>query len=267
MGPVSINSLDNPLLKEFARLQNNRRFREKSGKIAVEGPNLVVEALKAGLFPEVFLFSADYYENEGRDILAELPGQARQFVMPPALFKKIAQTETPQPVAAIFWFARPEYEGRLERVPALAILLDRIQDPGNMGTIMRTAAGAGANVIYYTKGSTDPYAPKVLRATAGSVFHLPVQQVSDSLRLSCDLKEKGVQVVAAAARGGLPPWEADFKRPTTLIVGNEAGGVAGELLSEADLKVTIPLKGPVESLNAATASAMILYEIVRQRGF
>jgi len=136
-----------------------------------------------------------------------------------------------------------------------------------MGTIMRTAAGAGANVIYYTKGSTDPYAPKVLRATAGSVFHLPVQQVSDSLRLSCDLKEKGVQVVAAAARGGLLPWEAGFKRPTTLIVGNEAGGVAGELLAEADLKVTIPLKGPVESLNVATASAMILYEIVRQRGF
>lgn len=265
MDPGSISSPSHPLLKEFSKLQNSRRYRKQAGRIALEGPNLVAEALKAGLTPEVILFSDDYYENKGRSITAGMPGSVRQYVMPPRLFKKIADTEAPQPVAAIFFFNQPVFERELHRPPALALLLDRIQDPGNMGTMIRTATGAGAEIVYYSSGSTDPFGPKVLRATAGAVFNLHLEEVSDPLHLIDELKKKGLQVVAAAAGADNLYWDVDFRPPTILIVGNEAGGIAPELMLEADLKVAIPLYGQVESLNAAAATAVLLYEIVRQR--
>lgn len=263
--PGSINSPSHPLLKAFSKLQNSRRYRKKAGRIALEGPNLVTEALKAGLSPEVVFFSDEYYKNVGRSIAAGLPGSVRQYIMSPRLFKKIADTEAPQPVAAIFYYNRNVFERELYRPPGLALLLDRLQDPGNMGTIIRTAAGAGAEVVYYTAGSTDPFGPKVLRATAGAVFHLRLEEVSDPLQLIGELKKGGLQVAAAAAGAENLYWKVDFRPPTALIVGNEAGGIAAELLLEADLRVAIPLHGKVESLNAAAAAAVLLYEIVRQR--
>ncbi len=265
MEPVIINSLANPMLKEFNKLQNSRRHRQKTGKIALEGPNLVKEALKAELYPEVVFFSDTYFELEGREITARLPAKCRVFLMPPELFKKITATEAPQPVAAIFHLERLEYLGRFEKLPGLAVILDRLQDPGNMGTIIRTAAAAGVEVVYYTTGSTDPYGPKVLRSTAGSLFDLRLEQVPDALQLLNDLKRGGVQLVAAAARPGRLYWQVDFKPPTALIIGNEAGGIRAELLESADLHASIPLKGRVESLNAAVASAVLLYEAIRQR--
>lgn len=263
--PVIINSPVNPMLKEFNKLQNSRRHRQKTGKIALEGPNLVKEALKAELYPEVVFFSDTYFELEGREITAKLPAGCRIFLMPPELFKKITATEAPQPVAAIFQFERQEYLRRFEDLPGLAVVLDRLQDPGNMGTIIRTAAAAGVEVLYYTAGSTDPYGPKVLRSTAGAVFHLRLEQVPDALQLLDDLKKSGLQVAAAAARPGRLYWQVDFKPPTALIIGNEAGGITEELLLKADLQVSIPLHGRVESLNAAVASAVLMYEVVRQR--
>jgi len=262
--PVIINSLANPMLKEFNKLQNSRRHRQKTGKIALEGPNLVKEALKAELYPEAVFFSDTYYELEGRAITTRLPANCRIFLMPPELFKKVTATETPQPVAAIFQFERQQYLRRFEDLPGLVVVLDRLQDPGNMGTIIRTAAATGVEVVYYTAGSTDPYGPKVLRSTAGSVFHLRLEQVADALQLLDDLKNNGLQV-AAAARPGRLYWQVDFKPPTALIIGNEAGGITEELLLKADLQVSIPLHGRVESLNAAVASAVLMYEVVRQR--
>ena len=265
MEPVLINSPANPLLKEFVRLQNSKQQRQKAGKIALEGPNLVREALKAGLVPHSIFYSPVFFNNEGKEFAGRLPEETGQFVMPPQLFKKIADTETPQPLAAIFYLERVEYGGRLESVPGLAVILDRLQDPGNMGTIIRTAAAAGVDIVYYTPGCTDPYSPKVLRATAGSVFHLRLELARNPLQLTGDLKKRGVRVAAAAARTGQLYWQVDFKTPTALVVGNEAGGITEELLSEADLCVSIPLHGRVESLNAAVAAALILFEAVRQR--
>ncbi len=265
MEPVPLNSPSNPLLKEFVKLQTSRRLRQKAGKIALEGPNLVDEALSAGLEAEAVFFNDEYYTYESKFITSRLSAGAGLYVMPINLFKKISDTETPQPVAAIFKFERPGYGGILDPVPGLAVLLDRIQDPGNMGTMIRTAAAVGTDTVYYTSGSTDPYGPKVLRATAGAVFHLRLEQVADPFQLIFDLQQKGVQVAAAAAGAEKLYWQADFKPPSVLVVGNEAGGVAEELLSRVDLSVAIPLRGPVESLNAAVASAVILYEIVRQR--
>ncbi len=265
MEPVLIDGSNNPLIKEYNRLKSSRRQRQKSGKIAVEGPNLVKEALKAGLNPEVVFFSHDYYKDAGNPIAPFLPAVVRKYILTPEMFKKIAQTETPQAVAAIFNFQTPGQAKQFKIVPNLAIILDRIQDPGNMGTLIRTAAAAGVDIIYYTDGSTDPYSPKVLRATAGAVFQVALEQASDPCRLIRDLKAGGVQVVAAAAEAKLIYWQVDLNKPLVLIVGNEAGGIAEELLAQADLVISIPLRGQVESLNAAVSSAVILYEIVRQR--
>ncbi len=198
--------------------------------------------------------------------MANIPPHVRQVVLDAGLFKSIAATETPRAVAAIIHFDFKE-RFRSERAghAKLVLVLDRIRDPGNMGTIIRTAAAAGVELIYYTSGSADPYSPKVLRATAGAIFAVQVEEARKPLNLIRDLKQEGLQLVAAAARSGCSYWSVDYGMPTALLIGSEADGIAEELSAEADYIVSIPLGGPVESLNAAVASAVIIYEIIRCR--
>ncbi len=265
MEPVLIDSSHNPLIKEYTRLKRSRRQREKSGKIAVEGPNLVKEALNAGLKPEAVFFSHDYFKSKSNPVTKILPDATRKYLISSEVFSKIAQTEKPQAVAAIFNFQRSGQKKIFKDSTNLAIILDRIQDPGNMGTIIRTAAASGVGIVYYTTGSTDPFSPKVLRATAGSVFHVAIEQIPDPCCLIKDLKAGGFKIIATAAEAKYYYWQADLNNSLAIIIGNEAGGIAENLLAQADLVVSIPLQGQVESLNAAVSSAVILYEVVRQR--
>jgi len=260
-----VSSLRNPLLKEYIKLQRSRRYRHKTKKIALEGPNLVSEAIQAGLTPQAVFFTQRYFDQAGKGWLTDLPPAVKQLVLPPALFNEIADTETPRPVAAIFYFSEADNNQEAKSLLKLVLILDRLRDPGNMGTIIRTAAAVGADIVYYTAGSVDPFSPKVLRATAGSIFHIKVKQAADPLVLIKELKKSGLQSVAASAKSAGNYWSLDFRQPTALIVGNEAGGVAEKLLAESDNTVSIPLCGRVESLNAAVASAVVLYEIIRQR--
>ncbi len=265
MNRSPVSSTRNPLLKEYLKLLNSRRYRQQTKQIALEGPNLVKEALEAGLEPRVVFYTEDYFAQAGKEWLPALPSSAKQLLITPPLFRKIADTETPQEVAAIF-SAPKEGSGHKKPVrPDLALILDRLQDPGNLGAIIRTAAAAGADIVYFITGTVDPYNPKVLRATAGSVFHLPLEQVDDPGTLIRSLKEKGVQVAAGLTESPLSFWSGDYRKPTALIVGNEAGGVAADLIEEADICVSIPQAKNVESLNAAAAAAVIIYEIIRQR--
>ncbi len=265
MEPTQVTSGSHPMLKEFVKLQNNPRYRHKTQQIALEGFNLVSEALRAGLTPRAFFYTREYYEQEGLGWLAIYPQQVRHFILPQKLFKKITETETPQPVAAIFIFNRPVHKQELTNIPELALILNRLQDPGNMGTIIRTAAAAGVDALFYTPASTDPYGPKVLRATAGAIFYLWPEQTEDPLKLIRDLKERGVQVIATSAASAQAHYSAGYKDNCALIIGNEADGIDDELIAEADLEVSIPQLGPVESLNAAVAAAVIMYEIIRCR--
>ncbi len=266
MEPIYVSSPDNSLLKEYIKLHSNKRYRQKTKQIALEGPNLVTEAHRAGLTPRAVFYTEEYYDRVGKIWLDSLPSGVKKLILSPRLFNKIAKTESPQPVAAIFHFSEWEEDQKdLAVGTQLVIILDHLQDPGNMGTIIRTAAAAGAGITYYTSGSVDPYSPKVLRATAGTVFNLQLKQVRDSLKLCANLKDRGFQVVASCADSSVHYWSVDYRKPTALLVGNEAGGIAKELSTEADQRVSIPLSGPVESLNVAVACGIIIYEIIRQR--
>ncbi len=254
------------MLKEYKKLQNSSQYREKKRQIALEGPNLVRAALNAGFAPDVVFYTQDYFESGGEEWLKAMSPAVKQVILPPALFKSIAATESPQAVAAITPFGFEEKIQKWELRPEqLVLILDRLRDPGNLGTIIRTAAAAGVDIIYYTSGSADPFNPKVLRATAGAIFSVSVELTRNPLALIRNLKQKGLQVVATAAQSDLRYWSIDYKLPAALLIGNETDGLAEELGAEADCIVSIPVAEAVESLNAAVASAVIIYEIIRQR--
>lgn len=262
---VRVSSSRNDFLKEYLKLKRNRVYRRKSQKIALEGPNLLYAALEAGLVPEAVFFTGSFLERTGESLIKALPDQTRKLVLTSKLFKLVADTESPQEVAAVVPF-NPQEAGKPGRKdPDLVLVLDRIQDPGNMGSIVRTSLATGVDVIYYTAGSVDPYSPKAMRATAGAIFRQPMLQAPVPLSLVETLKQKGMHLVAATAGAGITFREPDYGKPTALIIGNEGGGISADLVEAAHLEVSIPLAGPVESLNAAVAAGVILYEIYQQR--
>ncbi|MDY6825669.1 MAG: RNA methyltransferase [Bacillota bacterium] len=243
----------------------SRRYRLQTGKIALEGPNLVEEALKAGLEPEIIFATVEYKEGGGYALLKSLPGGVKQAVLPKKLFVKMAATESPQEIAAIFYYRQhPAGDWFIKKQDPL-LILDRLQDPGNLGTLIRTAAAAGMSAVYLVAGGADPFGPKTLRASAGAVFQIPLIMINDPALLISTLKSKGIQIIGTDAGSPLPYWEADYTRPTAVVIGNEAAGILPELFSTVDCSVAIPLYGNVESLNAAAAGAVIVYEIMRQR--
>lgn len=260
----TITSLQNPIIKKYQRLKRSRRFRQRTNSLAIEGPNLVQAALKKKIIPEAVITTDEYYHEKSGRWLTVMPSAIRTIIIPAALFGTITETETPQAVAAIIPYSSKDGFSAAQRGD-LILLVDRIQDPGNLGTIIRTAAAAGVDLLFCTEGCADPYSPKVLRSTAGSIFQIGIREVSEPGQLIVRLKEDGFLIVVASGDGDHPYWSVNYNRPVALIVGNEAGGVAEELLVMADLAAAIPLQDCVESLNAAVATGIILFEIRRQK--
>jgi TrmH family RNA methyltransferase len=260
-----IISSSNRYIKEYRRLAGNRKYRRAAGKLAVEGPNAVKEALSAGLAPEVVFFTRNFIDDGGTAILSCLPGGSRQYLVNSSLFARLADTETPQEIAAIIPFGAPELSSVMARPLSLVLILDSLRDPGNMGTIVRTAAAAGVDALFFGPGTVDPYSPKALRASAGAIFHLPPVAVEEPLRLLKLLQSGGMLVLAAQPQGGRLYWEMDLRGKTAFLIGGESGGLSPELAAAADLDVTIPQLAPLDSLNAAVAAAVLVYEVLRQR--
>lgn len=252
-------------MKEYRRLAASRRFRRAAGELALEGPNLLREALAAGLAPRVVFYTWEFCAGEGGDWLDSLPGPVRRYLVPRSVFDRLAYTETPRAVAGIVPYREAAAAELAEKKLSLALLLDRLQDPGNVGTILRSAAAAGAEAVFYTPGCADPYGPKALRSTAGALFRLALAEAREPLRLLAELKKGGLQVLAARPRTGQSFWEADLRRPTLLLIGSESGGLDPALEEAADGAVSVPQAAAVDSLNAAAAAAVLLFEAVRQR--
>ena len=147
------------------------------------------------------------------------------------------------------------------------IFLENIQDPGNLGTILRTAEGAGIDGIIMNKGTVDIYNPKVVRSTMGSIFRVPFMYCDDIMGKVDELKKSGVKVYAAALGGTRNYSEPDYTRPSAFAIGNEGNGLTDEMINAADERIKIPMLGKVESLNAANAAGILMYEAFRQKGF
>jgi TrmH family RNA methyltransferase len=235
-----------------------RDRRAAEGAFLVEGRRAVQDALQTGAIPRLLLVRQDDPET-WRDLALSAPVRAR--VVERRLFDRLSDVQAPQGVLAVFPFPRlaPDPDD-----PApLALVLDRLRDPGNLGTLLRTAAGAGVNAVYLSPETVDPWNPKVVRAGMGAHFRVPLIPLDAGSR--DELRQRLPRRVVARAEARRPYDAADWTGAAALIIGGEAEGVGRELEAWSTEEVGIPLAHGVESLNAAVAGAVILFEAARQR--
>ena len=260
-----ITSLQNQIIKQTAELKQ-KKYRQQQGTFLVEGLRSVEEAVAYGQVETLFYTSA--LEERAVRLLRKAEACCRLYQVTEPVMAKLCDTKSPQGFAAVVRQAKFTLDTlavALGRVKAPLVILDRVQDPGNLGTIIRTADAAGAAGIILLAGSVDVYSPKVVRATMGSLFHLPViEQVEETALVSwCTQHGFTLAVTAMAASESI--YTANLNKALALIIGNEAGGVSPTLLAQAGLKLYIPMQGKAESLNAAMAAGIILFESLRQR--
>ena len=256
-----VESKQNARVKELRKALSGRGAEELAG---IEGLHLLEEALRAGLRIKTIFLAQGAEKLLGATHLAGAP---EILAVPKAVLDAVLTTETPQPVAALI---EPPQWSWAHVLPAhqtgaaLVVVLAGIQDPGNLGTIVRSAEAFGATGVVCLTGTVSAWNPKAVRASAGSVFRVPIMAASERICLE-RLREAGVKVWATAARGARPVDLVDLAAPVAIVIGNEGNGIDDDLLEKADETITIPCPGSVESLNAAMAAAVLLYEASRQR--
>lgn len=258
-----VESKDNARLKELRKAMA-ASGRSAQGRVGIEGPHLIEEALRAGLRVTTIFIAQ---EDERLLSALRVPPEIEILRLPAKLLDSALATETPQPIAALV--EPPEWTwahllGARPKGAELVVVLAGIQDPGNLGTILRSAEAFGAAGVVSLPGTVSAWNPKAVRASAGSVFRVPLLAASERECLE-ELHEAGLKVLATTVHAAQPAELVDMAGPVALIIGNEGSGVADELAAKADARVTIPCPGPVESLNAAVAAGVLLYEASRQR--
>lgn len=263
---MQIKSLKHAL--RLARELKKRKYREATGRFLIEGINFVDDAIKSGAVVDCLILTEKVCcKDKGKKLLRHVHSQGIPlFFVDEAVFAELADTETPQGVLAVG--SMPVWDASKVAMSqdALLLALDGLQDPGNLGTIIRSSDGVGVDGVFLGEGTVDLYNSKVLRSTMGSVFRIPVFSKVDLVSLLLRLREAGFKIVAADPRASLKYYQADFKKGRFLIlIGNESRGIRQELLDLVDLSVCIPLREEVESLNAGVAAALLLYEVYRQR--
>jgi TrmH family RNA methyltransferase len=235
-----------------------------SGLVGIEGPNLIEESLRAGLSVRT-IFVAQGAER----LLAALriPPEIELLQLPRKLLDSALATESPQPIAALVEPPQWTWEhvlGLRRKSAPLVVVLAGLQDPGNLGTILRSAEAFGASGVVSLPGTVSAWNPKAVRASAGSVFRVPLLAAGEAEAFA-RLREAGAKILAAASRGATALTGVDLQVPVALVIGNEGNGVPDAIARAADGEISIPCPGPVESLNAAIAASVLLYEASRQR--
>jgi len=258
-----VTSRQNSLVKDLRRAFTQDGTGENA--IGVEGVRLVEEAIRSGLRFQAVFFSESGRPHAAR-LLGQIASQVEVLVLPDDVFSSAVETETPQGVAALVKLRPAKFDYALEQTASAPLLLGvaGIQDPGNLGTIIRSAEAFGARAILLGEKTVSHTNPKVVRASAGSLFREPVIRVKlvENIPL---LKQRGVRVLATSSHKGKPLHEVDFRGAAMIVIGNEGAGVPQELLAQADERITIPHSERVESLNAGIATSILLYEAARQR--
>lgn len=256
-----MTSLENPAVKELVRL-HDRDGRRESGLALLEGPHLLAEALAAGRRPMQVLFQTGWDGTPaGHALLSAAAGLGVSLVETTArVMAKIATTDTPPPVLATMPLA--ELPGGRGSIRA-GLVLDGLQDPGNVGTILRAAWGAGLDSAWATPGTVDLYAPKVLRAAQGAHFHLSLRVMGVDETVAVASRE-GWWLVVTEPKAAVPFWRAELRQPCLICIGNEARGIDPALAAVAKEHVSVPLVPGVDSLNAAIGAGVILFELVRR---
>jgi TrmH family RNA methyltransferase len=261
-----ISSRQNPLVKQL-RYAFHRGEPTKDGDIAIEGVRLMEEAIRSGLRLHA-VFCRESFANESggaraAKLLSQIGKNVETLVLPDQVFDGAVATEHPQGVAALVTPRKFELNDLI--IPgALVVIAMGIQDPGTLGTLLRSAEAFGANGAILAEGTVSAFNAKVIRAAAGSLFRLPsvAARFAEALPM---LRGQGLRIVATSSHKGTPLPQADLKGGVALVIGNEGAGIPRDALAQADVRVVIPHSAQVESLNAGVAASLILYEAARQR--
>ena len=257
-----LTSLKNPWVKQLRKL-HQAKYRRSQQQFLLEGTHLVQEAI-ATHYPLVAVCATQHWQDRHPELWRQLQTNVdRQMLVSPEVLGAMATTSTPDGVIAVA--CQQAYPPGTQTAPKLGIALETLQDPGNLGTVIRTAAAVGSDGLWLSEGSVDLTHPKVLRASAGQWFRVPKQMTPDLYLQLSAWKDMGCQVLATAAEGALPYWEMDLKLPTVLVLGNEGAGLSSEVIAAASQVISIPMHRTVESLNVGVAAAVILFEALRQR--
>ena len=276
-----ISSKDNKKIKYIRGLMEKGSIRKKNRQFVVEGIKLVDEALKYGDVSEIVITESLYAEivsgdlsdnallaENGKNVIKYVGNSRSIIVVLDAVFNSVSETITPQGVLAVV--GMPCYrlldEDYLDKIYSKTgkiklLILEDTSDPGNLGTIMRTAEAAGVTGVIMTKGTVDIFNPKVVRSTMGSIFRLPFAYVEDLKEVIKELKKSGISFYAAHLKGEKSYKAIQYSDRSAILIGNEARGLSDEVADLADTYVIIPMQGKVESLNAAVAAALMMYEV------
>ena len=258
-----ITSTSNYLVKAATSL-HQKKGRQEQGLFLAEGIHLVQEALRAKAEIRHFFWSAKLLlSDDGRKLLAALNESYQGYEVNEAVLAKLAETENPQGILAVV--AIPPVVDLDLSGTKLGLILDRLQDPGNLGTIIRTAWAVGVDCLLLTAGTADPYQGKVVRASQGGVFFQRIYQQLEPELITTSAAKAGIQLVAGDSQAAEVCFECDLEPPTLLLLGNEGQGLGAEWYKYPLKRVNIPQPGQAESLNVSIAAAILLYEVVRQR--
>jgi len=258
-----ISSMSNTQMKNLIMLQKKAKIRDEQGVFVIEGIKMFEEAKKAGLLIKTYASESFYHAKlqEESGYFADLDVE----IVTDSVFQEISDMKTPQGIMGTVKKMEYSFEEIIGDSKACLLLLEDIRDPGNLGTMLRTAEGAGVTGVILNSSCADIYNPKVIRSTMGSIYRVPFYYAEDFFSIMTAIKKQGIMVYAAHLLGRAYDTEGSFQKKCAFLIGNEANGLSEEASAMADTLIKIPMAGSVESLNAAVAAAILMYEAARQR--
>lgn len=253
-----ITSTSNQQMKNLALLLKKAKARNEQNLFVVEGKKMAEEIPKGWL---VKTYVSESFLRENMEFLSEWDYEE----VSDSVFKSVSDTQTPQGILCLVKKPKYQLEELLAGENTHLLLVESIQDPGNLGTMLRTGEGAGISGIIMNQTTVDLFNPKTIRSTMGSIYRVPFYVTKDLKETILELKKQRINVYAAHLKGTLCYDEPDYKQPTAFLIGNEGNGLSDEIADCADTYIKIPMEGKVESLNAAISAALLMYETNRQR--
>lgn len=253
----------NRLIKELRRAFSRGEL-TSDGHYAMDGFRILEEAIRSGVRLRAVFFS-NSAQNKAGKLLPQIAANVETLLLPDKLFASVIPSETPQGVAALVRWKEYSFAAVLARAqtgPLLAIA--GLQDPGNLGTILRSAEAFAAAGVLLGEGTVSPFNPKVVRASAGSIFRVPIARTKLDAALRA-IREQGLRMIATSSHKGVPLTEAKLSGPQAIFIGSEGAGLARDLVSRMDEVIVVPHSSRVESLNAGVAASIVLYEVAKQR--
>lgn len=261
-----IASKENLIIKRIKQLEL-KKYRDRFSQFTIEGQNLIEEAVRNEADISFIIYSDSFLDSIDREELINylLDRRIPVYNVSDKLFDYISDTENPQGIIGVA--AKPVFlqQDIIEKERTNIVVADRVQDPGNLGAILRTADAAGFDCVMSVKGSADHFSSKVVRSAAGSIFRIPVFCVENSRMAISLLKKNRKRIICASPKCSNYYYDVPMAENIGLVIGNEANGVCGEFMANADYAVKIPMFGNIESLNASVSASILMYESVRQR--